>query len=64
MLTNRKRSYTKLSLEDQVRLLSDSDSGLSHRSLAAKFRVSKGQVTDILKRKNEVTFIQVVTGSR
>ncbi|KRZ77646.1 Tigger transposable element-derived protein 4 [Trichinella papuae] len=55
MSTNRKRRYSKLSLEDKVRLLSDSDNGLSHRSLAAKFRISKGKVTNILKRKKEIT---------
>ncbi|KRZ14847.1 Tigger transposable element-derived protein 6 [Trichinella zimbabwensis] len=60
MSTNRKRRYSKLSLEDKVRLLSDSDNGLSHRSLAAKFRISKGQVTNILKRKKGITFIHNV----
>lgn len=48
-------SRRDLCLEEKINLIKEKESGLSHRQLSDRFRVSVGAVSNILKRKIEYT---------
>ena len=43
----------ELCLEEKNKLIKDKENGSSHRQISAKFNVSLGSVSNILKRKSE-----------
>jgi hypothetical protein len=48
------KKYNELSIREKISLISESEGGVAQRKLAERYRISKGQVSNILKRKSEI----------
>jgi Tc5 transposase DNA-binding domain/CENP-B N-terminal DNA-binding domain len=48
------KKYNELSIKEKISLIRESEGGIVQRKLAEKYRISKGQVNNILRRKSEI----------